>query len=136
MKVLSIDLGLKRIGLALSVVEGIVTPLEAIIRKNRNQASNEVKEAIKEWNVDVVVIGVPLGGNSEDEMRRRVMHFMKLVDFEGEVYTQDEAGTSIEAEELMRGKIRQQKDGKIDSIAAQIILQRWFESSTKTLLEI
>lgn len=136
MKVLAIDLGLKRIGLALSVVEGIVTPLEAIIRKNRNQASNEVKETIKEWNIDIVVIGVPLGGSSEDEMRRRVIHFMKLVDFEGEVYTQDEAGTSIEAEELMKGKIRQQKDGKIDSIAAQIILQRWFESSSKTLLEI
>lgn len=136
MKVLAIDLGLKRIGLALSVVEGIATPLDAVIRKNRNQASGAVREAIKEWGIDVVVIGIPLGGSSEDEMRRRVIHFMKLVDFEGDLYLQDEAGTSLEAEELMKGTIRQKRDGKSDSIAAQIILQRWMESSTKTLLEL
>ena len=136
MKVLAIDLGLKRIGLALSVVDGIATPLDAIMRKNRNQASREVREAIQEWGVDVVVIGIPLGGSSEDEMRRRVEHFMKLVDFKGEVYLQDEAGTSLEAEELMRGKIRQKKDGKIDSIAAQIILQRWLASQERLLLAL
>ncbi|NOQ31467.1 MAG: Holliday junction resolvase RuvX [Helicobacteraceae bacterium] len=125
MKILAIDLGLKRIGLAISMNKSIVTPLTAIIRKNRNQASDEVKEAIKEWEIDTVVIGIPLGGSSEDEMRRRVKHFMGLVEFDGEVFYQDEADSSLEAEELMRGSIKQKKDGRIDSIAAKIILERW-----------
>ena len=136
MKVVAIDLGLKRIGLALSVMESIVTPLDAVMRKNRNQASSEVREVIKEWGVDTVVVGIPLGGSSEEEMRRRVEHFMKLVAFEGRVYMQDEAGTSLEAEERMKGKIRQKKDGKVDSIAAQIILERWLNSSQKIVLDI
>jgi len=125
LKYIAIDLGLKRIGLAYSAHKDLVTPLPAVIRKNRNQASAEVKKAILEWEIDAVVIGIPLGGSSEDEMRRRIAHFMNLVDFEGEVIYQDEAGSSLEAENLMKGEIKYIRDGRIDSISAMIILQRY-----------
>jgi putative Holliday junction resolvase len=125
MKYISIDLGLKRIGLAYSAHKDLVTPLPAVIRKNRNQASDEVRKAINEWEVDTVVIGIPLGGSSEDEMRRRIEHFMNLVNFKGEVIFQDEAGSSLEAENLMKGEIKYIRDGRIDSISAMIILQRY-----------
>ena len=128
MKYIAIDLGLKRIGLAYSAHKTIVTPLSAVIRKNRNQASAEVKKAIVEWEVDTVVIGIPLGGSSEDEMRRRIAHFMNLVDFEGEVIYQDEAGSSLEAESMMKGKMKYIRDGRIDSISAMIILERYLYS--------
>lgn len=127
-KYLAIDLGLKRIGLAYSAHKDLVTPLQAIIRKNRNQASEEVKKTIKEWEIDSIVIGIPLGGSSEDEMRRRIAHFMNLVDFDGEVFYQDEAGTSKEAEALIKGEIKQIRDGRVDSISAMIILQRYLNS--------
>jgi putative Holliday junction resolvase len=129
LKYIAIDLGLKRIGLAYSAHKDLVTPLPAIIRKNRNQASDEVKKVIKEWEVDAVVIGIPLGGSSEDEMKRRIEHFMNLVDFQGEVFFQDEAGSSKEAESMMRGEIKQIRDGRIDSISAMIILQRFLAKS-------
>jgi len=58
-------------------------------------------------------------------MRRRIEHFMKLVDFEGDVFFQDEAGSSLEAESLMKGEIKYIRDGRIDSISAMIILQRY-----------
>jgi len=125
MKYIAIDLGLKRIGLAYSAHKDLVTPLPAIIRKNRNQASDEVKKAIVEWEIETVVIGIPLGGSSEDEMRRRIEHFMNLVDFKGEVIFQDEAGSSLEAENLMKGEIKYFRVGRIDSISAMIILQRY-----------
>ncbi|MDF1878502.1 Holliday junction resolvase RuvX [Sulfurimonas sp. SAG-AH-194-C20] len=125
MKYIAIDLGLKRIGLAYSAHKDLVTPLPAVIRKNRNQASAEVRKAIKEWEIDTVVIGIPLGGSSEDEMRRRIEHFMNLVDFKGEIFYQDEAGSSLEAESLMKGEIKYIRDGRIDSISAMIILQRY-----------
>jgi len=44
-----------------------------------------------------------------------------------EVAYQDEQSSSIEAKELTRGLFRHQKDGKIDSIAAKIILERWLQ---------
>ena len=130
-KYLSIDLGLKRIGLAYSAHKDIVTPLASIIRKNRNQASDEVKKTIKEWEIDIVVVGVPLGGSSEDEMKRRIAHFMNLVSFDGEVYYQDEAGSSKEAESLIKGEMKQLRDGRIDSISAMIILQRYLYANNR-----
>jgi len=128
-KYIAIDLGLKRIGLAYSAHKDIVTPLPAIIRKNRNQASDEVKKVLKEWEATAVVIGIPLGGSSEDEMRRRIAHFMNLVDFDGELFYQDEAGSSLEAENMMKGEIKYIRDGRVDSISAMIILERYLLKS-------
>lgn len=128
MKYIAIDLGLKRIGLAYSAHKDLVTPLKAIIRKNRNQASDEVKKILQEWEADTVVIGIPMGGSSEDEMRRRVEHFMNLVEFKGEIFFQDEAGSSKEAESMMKGDMKQIRDGRIDSISAMIILQRYLRT--------
>lgn len=125
MKYIALDIGLKRIGVAYSVHKDIATPLAAIIRKNRNQAAIEVKNLIREWDVEAVVVGIPLGGSHEDEMRRRIVHFMNLVEFDGEIYYQDEAMSSIEAEEMIKGNIQYKRDGRVDSLAAMIILQRF-----------
>ncbi len=128
MKILAIDLGLKRIGLAYSADENFVTPLKAVERKNRNQASKEVKDVVKEWGIESIVIGIPMdGGDTEAEMLRRVAHFMKLVNFSGEVHHQDESFSSIEAEDSMKGMIKYKRDGRVDSLAAKIILERWLK---------
>ena len=54
---------------------------------------------------------------------------MALVAYEGPVYYQDEAGSSVEAEESMKGSIRYKRDGRVDSLAAKIILERWLRSN-------
>lgn len=128
MKYIAIDLGLKRIGLAYSAHKDIVTPLPAVQRKNRDQAAAEVKKVLQEWEVDAVIVGIPLGGSSEDEMRRRIAHFMNLVGFHGEIFYQDEAGSSLEAESMMKGDIKYIRDGRVDSISAMIILQRFLKT--------
>lgn len=129
--ILAIDLGLKRIGLAYSADGAVVNPLPAVERKNRNQASQAVKDVIVEWGVKSVVVGIPMGGSSEKEMRRRVAHFMNLVDFDGPVAYQDESGSSLEAEEMMKGKIRYKRDGRVDSLAAMVILERFIREKGK-----
>ncbi len=123
--IIAIDLGLKRIGLALYAGAGIVTPLMAIERKNRNQAANDVKKVLNEYEATTVVVGIPMGSTTEDEMRRRVNHFMNLVEFAGEIAYQDESYSSQEAEALMKGEIRYKRDGRIDSLSAKIILERY-----------
>jgi len=125
---IAIDLGLKRIGLAYSAHQDIVTPLAAVQRKNRDQAAGEVKKILQEWEVKAIVVGVPLGGSSEEEMKRRIAHFMNLVAFEGEIFYQDEAGSSVEAEHMMKGEMKYLRDGRIDSISAMIILQRYLRT--------
>lgn len=124
---IAIDLGLKRIGLALSYGNSFVTPLPAIERKNRNQAANDVKKVLNEYEATTVVVGIPMGSTTEDEMRRRVAHFMNLVEFGGEIVYQDESHSSQEAEELMKGEIRYKRDGRIDSLSAKIILERYLK---------
>jgi putative holliday junction resolvase len=122
---IAIDLGLKRIGLAYSPDGKLVTPLPAIVRKNRNQAAQELKSILMQWEAEQVVVGIPIGGSSEDEMRRRVNHFMNLVEFEGVIAYQDESDSSLEAEALMKGDISYKRDGRVDSLAAMIILKRF-----------
>jgi len=126
MKIASIDVGLKRIGVAICLDGKIVFPQDAILRKNRNQAARDVKSFLEEWEVETLVVGLPKGGSSEDEMERRIKHFVGLLELENiEIFYQDEQGSSIEAKELTQGIFRHKKDGKIDSVAAKIILERW-----------
>ncbi len=133
--VIAIDVGLKRIGVAISPDKKIVLPQNAIIRRGRKQASAEVSKLLKELKAKTLVVGIPLGGSSEEEMVRRIKHFVSLIDTdEVEVFFVDEAGSSFEAKEMMRGVTKQKRDGKIDSIAASIILQRWLdEQKSKSL---
>jgi len=126
MKIASIDVGLKRIGVAVSLDGKIVFPKDAILRQNRNQAAREVKTFLEEWEVETLVVGLPKGGSSEEEMERRIKHFVALLELKTiKVEYQDEQGSSFEAKELTKGVFRHKKDGKIDSIAAKIILERW-----------
>lgn len=131
MKIIAIDLGLKRIGLAYSADGSVVTPLPAVERKNRNQASRDVKAVLDEWGAEAVVVGIPMGGSSEEEMRRRVAHFMNLVNYEGPIHYQDESDSSLEAEARMKGEMRYKRDGRVDSLSAMIILERWLHSQRK-----
>lgn len=124
MRALALDLGLKRIGLAL-YVENIAIPLNAILRKNRNQAANEVRKLIEEHQISKLIVGLPKGGASEVEMTKRVQHFISLLEFDGEVIFVDEAYTSKEAQGLGVANSRK-KDGKLDSLAALIMLRGYF----------
>ena len=121
MSIMAIDVGLKRIGVALAVGQTVM-PQTPVLRKNRNQAARDVSTVLREYGAKKLVVGVPLGGSSEDEMRRRIAHFVSLLEFDGEVVYQDEAMSSFEASEIYA---ESRRDGRLDSIAAMIILRRY-----------
>ena len=122
MKIASIDIGLKRIGMAICLQSDIVTPLPAILRKNRNQASSDVLKTLKEWEIDTLIVGFP---SASEDMQKRINHFVKLLDFKGVLHLQEENMSSVEAEDLMKGDIKYKRDGRVDSLAAKIILERY-----------
>lgn len=132
MKLAALDVGLKRIGLAFSFDENIVLPQNAIIRRGRKQAAKELSSVLKEWGIEKIIVGIPKGGSSEDEMQRRIKHFISLLDIDGvEVEYIDESFSSFEAKEQIKGIIKQKRDGRVDSIAAKIILERYLEKNKK-----
>ncbi|WP_297985301.1 Holliday junction resolvase RuvX [uncultured Campylobacter sp.] len=119
----AIDIGLKRIGMAVSPDGKIAFPTTPILRKNRNQAAKDVSNALKDKEAKILVVGLPKGGSSEAEMERRIKHFISLLDFDGQIYYENEAYSSLEASDLVSDK----RDGKLDSVAAMIILERFLK---------
>lgn len=129
MKLASIDVGLKRIGVAICLDGSIVLPQDAILRKNRNQAARDVNAIIQVWEIEKLIVGLPKGGSSEEEMERRIKHFVSLLELDIPVDYQDEQGSSFEAKELTMGDFKHKKDGRLDSVAAKIILERYLKGS-------
>ncbi len=129
----AIDVGLKRIGTAISLDGKIVIPQTPIIRKNRNQAAEEISLFLKNWDIDILIVGLPKNGNSQVEMEKRIKHFINLIDFNKTIVFIDEYGTSIEAKEVTKGLFKHKKDGKLDSIAAKIILERYIKEVKEIL---
>jgi putative Holliday junction resolvase len=126
MKLASIDVGLKRIGCAVSMIDSIVTPLPPILRKNRNQAAKEVDDFLNEWEIQKLIVGLP----AECEgTARGIKHFVNLLNFKGEIKFIDESFSSYEAKEEIKGIIKQKRDGRIDSLSAKIILERYLSTS-------
>jgi len=127
MKLASIDVGLKRIGVAICLDGKIVMPQDAILRKNRNQAARDINTFLAKWEIDKLIVGLPKDGTNSEEMERRIKHFVSLLELSIPVEYQDEQGSSFEAKELTMGIFKHKKDGKIDSIAAKIILERYLK---------
>lgn len=123
-KYAAIDIGLKRIGVAICMTSNIVSPKEAILRKNRDHAARDVSSFLKEWEIDTLVVGYP---EASEDMKPRVKHFVTLLDFQGEVVFENENMSSIEAKDVTKGEIKHKRDGRLDSIAAKIILERYLQ---------
>lgn len=125
MKTLALDVGLKRIGVALCLEEKIAIPLSPILRKNRHQAADEIKTLIKLHQIELLIVGLPKGGSSEEEMGRRIRHFVNLIDFKGRLEFVDESFSSKEAQAMSVINLRK-KDGKLDSLAAFLMLRDYY----------
>ena len=134
MRILALDFGTKRIGLALSD-ELLITAqgMDSIYRKNLQADLNTISTIAKENNVSEVVVGLPLNMNgSPGDKAKEVMEFIdnlaKVIDIS--IKTWDERLTSIQAERtLLEADISRAKRKRFsDKLAAQIILQSYLDS--------
>ncbi len=132
--ILGIDFGQKRIGLAVGqTLTCIANPLRTV--NNDGAFWQQLSEQIAEWNISQVVIGLPLKMSGEEqEITRQVKNFSKKIQQVTQlpVHLVDERLTSYEAERQFKdsrqANLSKAKDkSQIDAMAAQIILQSWFD---------
>lgn len=134
-RVLAIDYGSVRIGLALSdPLQIIATGLTTIA--NSERSIRELVEIISRYEVTKVLIGLPLTlkgehGGKAKEVREFSEKLQQLVAVP--ILHYDERFTSVMAQQTIREmgtskKKRQNNKGKVDEIAATILLQNFLDS--------
>jgi putative Holliday junction resolvase len=137
MRVLALDFGSKRIGVAVSDSLGItVRPVETMRRSSVERDIARLKFLVEELEAEAVVVGLPLRmDGTVGDAARNAMRFIERLQtkLDVAVFTQDERLTSYEAEQMMieRGLGREQRRARSDEFAAMIILQDYL-SKTRT----
>ena len=128
--VLAFDFGLKRIGIAVGEPElRTAHPLPAVSR------FDEIQPLIREWQPAALVVGLPTSTQGESHaMTRQAEDFARRLErrFKLPVTRVDERYSSAEAQSRLRGTTTSKGKagkGKIDSVAAQLLLEQYFDEA-------
>jgi putative holliday junction resolvase len=133
-RVLGVDYGSQRIGLSLSDPLGIIAqPIEAL--KNDSSLVTSLQQLSVREHVKLIVVGMPF--NLKGQLAQKADEVQKFIEvlkeqLRIEVVVWDERFTTTIAHKTMlsmgtKKKERQKKDGRIDSMAAAIILQGFLD---------
>lgn len=127
-KVMALDVGTKRIGVALSdYLQVIASPHSCIPREPEDKAIEEITKIAKENRVEKIVVGVPINmdGTEGFQAKNCINFSQKLVGFD--IILEDERLTSEEAESRLRARkvdFRKNK-GLVDIESACVILEQY-----------
>ena len=136
MRVLGVDLGSKRIGLAVSDAEGrLAFPAGVVQSRGRKRDLEAIRKLIRERGVERAVVGIPLhlDGRRGPEAENAAGFARDLARIAGiPVETLDERWTSLEAERLLRTmdtgqRALRERKGAVDEVAASILLRTYLE---------
>lgn len=136
-RVLGLDVGSKRIGVAVSdPLEVTAQGLETIQRKNKRLDFELLESLIRSYGVREIVVGLPLRmsgaeGTQSEKMRAFAEDLKKK--FGLPVHLWDERLTSAEANRLLReSEMSIKRRGEVvDRIAAVLILQSWMDARSR-----
>ena len=132
MRVLALDYGSKRIGLALGDSNlKIAVPLKSL--RNHERVFSEIASILEEKGVDILLVGLPLTpSGAEGQRAKEVKDFVEKLKSclpeHVEVVLWDERYTTQEALRLMEGLSPRKKKELKDSLSAYVILTEYFES--------
>lgn len=131
MRSLGLDIGSRRIGVALSDPLGLYAfPLETLPGMSPEELRAYVEERARE-GVDTVVVGLPrtLGGREGSEARRALAYAGELRSLPGlKVVVWDERLSTVEAEKRLREAGKGLRGKKVDAAAATVILQSYLDA--------
>ena len=133
--VLAFDFGEKRIGVATGeTLLNSAHPLTVIHAETNDDRFAAIGKLVAEWRPVQLVVGLPTHADgTPHEMTRLATKFAERLKrrFNLPVGFADERLTSLDAETRLRETGRNSKRAKplLDAVAAQLILQTWFEST-------
>ena len=133
--VLAFDFGTKRIGVAVGEsLIGLAHPLADIAAEETDARFAAIAKIIDEWQPQHLVVGLPLATDgAPHESTRRAQRFARQLEgrFSLPVSLVDERYTSVEAEAALReaGARKAIRAKRLDSAAAQLILQQYFHEN-------
>lgn len=136
--VLAFDFGRKRIGVAVGSQElGLAHPLATVDAEKADNRFSGIRELITEWQPVLLVVGLPVHADgSEHELTRLSRRFAKQLGgrFGIPVALVDERYTSISASSALReaGVKGKKQKPMLDQVAAQLILQAYFDGNAGT----
>lgn len=136
MRFLGLDLGTRTLGISISDKMGIVASTYKTIRFADSSYASlipELIEIITKEQIECVVLGLPKNmNNTYGEATQRTMEFKTLLEknITTKIVLQDERLTTVQADNYMieAGMSRKKRKKKIDSLAANIILQTYLDS--------
>lgn len=132
---LGIDLGERRIGVAVSDISGtIATPYKVIKHESREKDANKILEIARSQEAGLIIIGAAYGLDGEETpASRKAARLAKVIMEKSKikVILWDESGSTKKAREirLLAGSGRKQRRGHQDEIAAAIILQDFLDNA-------
>jgi putative Holliday junction resolvase len=133
-RALGIDLGTKRVGVAISDSNGsVATPIETVARTGDRQADHrQLAALVVEWEAEVVVVGMPysLDGTQGPAAQAASAEVEELrVTLPVPVETYDERLTTVTADRsLMEMKLTATARRRmVDQVAAAVMLQAWLD---------
>ncbi|MHB9154724.1 MAG: Holliday junction resolvase RuvX [Endomicrobiales bacterium] len=133
-RIMAIDYGRKRIGIAVSDPLGITArPLEVLERKALKSDLDRIAFLVKEFEVSLIVIGLPLNMNGTpgiltEEVKGFAAHLTERTGLAVEFL--DERLTTWQAERMLieEADVPREKRKKLrDKVAASLILQAYLE---------
>ena len=130
MKLIALDVGTKRIGVAKADSSvRVAVPYSAI--EVDGTEFDKIASLARAWDINCFVLGMPrnLEGQETEQSRytRKFAKDLKMTIPDAKVCFQDESLTSVEAEKRLKGRKKGYKKGDVDSEAAAIILQDFLE---------
>lgn len=134
-RALGVDLGSKRIGLAVSDRSGtIASPLSVLARsKSRRHDLSEIARIARDEEVEVIVVGLPLSMSGEHGPAAKAAvaeakRLATVVDVPVEMH--DERLTTVTADRaMMAADMRAPERRKVvDKVAAAVMLQAWLDA--------
>ena len=134
-RILAIDFGVKRIGLAIGDSESsIATPFKTIKNNGYENCLIKIAEIVKEWGINLIVLGKP-EIYSDQEINKQISNFGKILrknlNIDVIFYNEDYSSNSAQAElamQMQAGRKKKVNKAEIDRIAATLILQSYFEN--------
>jgi putative holliday junction resolvase len=131
-RILAIDYGQKRIGLALSDELGLTAqPLQTLIHKNRRDDIRRLRDICRQKGVARILVGHPVHITGEaGDMAEEAMRFATRLhkELRIEVELADERLTTWEAEQTRAEfSSRQRRNASVDAIAAAILLREYLD---------